>query len=155
MEKVYIAGSLVHVPKERWVFYEEIGDVVKSVGLVPHIPHIHTARGLDPKGFELDPVKVFNTNMGVVRESKLIIADVTNRSTGTGIEIGAALELKKPIIALSKETTRVSKMVTGPAKSGAIDLIIYKTEEEGLERLREVLKNKLEGFHERTDQTRR
>lgn len=40
--EVYIAGGLRQTPRERWGIYEKIVQVVESLGLVVHIPHIHT-----------------------------------------------------------------------------------------------------------------
>ena len=91
MESAYIAGSLLHTDKEHWKFYEEIASVVRKAGIDPYVPHIHTALGKDvhsqEAGTEPDPVFVFNKNKQAVEDASVIIAEVTNISTGTGMEL--------------------------------------------------------------------
>ncbi len=142
MSDVYIAGSLLHVYKSSWKIYEKIGNVVENFGLKAWIPHIHTADGLDPHGNELDSIHVFNKNVEIIRNSKMVIAEVTNPSTGTGIEIGTALNLNKPVICLVHKDAKLTRMVRGPVLLGLIELIIYENEEDALIQLKSVLENK-------------
>ncbi len=142
MSYVYIAGSLLHIDKSSWKIYESIGTVVRSFGLNAWIPHIDTANGLDIHGDDLDPIYVFNKNMEIIKNSKLVVAEVTNPSTGTGIEIGTALKENKPIICLVKNNAKLTRMVRGPAQMGLLELIRYENEEDALSQLKILLESK-------------
>jgi nucleoside 2-deoxyribosyltransferase len=148
MPDVYIGGSLRHTPKEWWSIYEKLSDVVREMGLEPFVPHIDCTKIVKQKKEDLhnsglDPAvraKVYRTNLEAVKNSKLLIAEVTNTSTGTGVEIGFALHFKKPIICLARKNADVTSMVVGPAHMGLIKLVRYDNEDEALTKLKVILK---------------
>lgn len=158
MADVYVAGSLRHTPREWHSIYEEIGAVVESAGLTAHVPHVNTVNDLgldvnhlqDPN-FDLEIVlgarsRIYERNLEVVHNSKLIIAEVTDPSTGTGIEIGWALKLNKPVICLAHKDANVTSMVLGPAQLGLVDFIWYENVEDALSKLKNLLENKFRGL---------
>jgi nucleoside 2-deoxyribosyltransferase len=145
MKDVYIAGTLLHAKKDQWKIYEKIADKLEKIGMASHIPHIHTAKGKDihaPVGSpnEPNPVDAYRTNLEVIKNAKLIVAEVSNPSLGTGIEIGIAMQLKKPIICLAKNDALVTRMIRGAGELGLLSLIRYGEEEEGLNKLVEEIK---------------
>jgi len=150
MTDVYIAGSLRHTPREWWGIYEKIGSVVGNFGFKVHVPHIDTVNdlGIDTGTIHYPNLdsetrsKVYNRNWDVVHNAKLIIAEVTNPSTGTGIEIGWALKLNKPLICLAHKDADVTSMVLGPVHQGKIDFIRYENEEDALMQLKTLLEKK-------------
>jgi len=144
---VYISGSLLHVPRGHWDIYEKIGKVVEEAGMKAYIPHIHTPNvvGFDreqiPKGLPDEIVhKIFEQDSKSVKNSDIIIAEVSNPSLGSGIEIGLALNLSKKIICLTNDVMKVTPIIRGAAKKGLIKLIEYDNEEEALNRLRDAIK---------------
>ncbi|MBI2542942.1 MAG: nucleoside 2-deoxyribosyltransferase [Candidatus Aenigmarchaeota archaeon] len=154
MSDVYIAGSLRHTPKEWWKFYENIGKVVKGFGFKVHVPHINTTGDV---GINEDTIhnpdldletrsKVYQRNWDVVHNAKLIIAEVTNPSIGTGIEIGWGLKLNKPVICLARKSADVTSMVMGPVHLGQIDFIRYENEEDALAQLKNLLETKFKSL---------
>ena len=148
MPDIYIAGSLRHTPEEWWSVYEKISDVARKLGLETFVPHIDCAKKINQKNEELhNPnldlskrAEAYTTNLEAVKSSKLLIAEVTNTSTGTGVEIGFALKLKKPIICLARKDADVTSMVLGPAHLGLIKMIRYEEEGEALSKLEGMLK---------------
>lgn len=148
MSEVYVAGALKHVPKEWWKIYEKIAAVVKKVGMTPYLPHIDTVKNVrqtveqihDPN-LSLDLVaEVYEKNIEALRKAKLIIAEVSKPSTGTGFEIGLALEWKKPVICLARNDAAVTSMVLGPVHLNLIKFIRYHNDQEALEKLEGVLR---------------
>ena len=147
MSDVYVAGSLRHTPKEWWEIYEKIADVVKKFGLQVHVPHIDTVNAanrnvedIHNKNLDLETrARVYQKNLEFIKESKLFIAEVSNPSTGTGIEIGFALKQNKPIICLARKDVDVTSMVLGPAHLGLIKVIRYTDENEALNNLEKIL----------------
>ena len=148
MPDVYIAGSLRHTPKEWWSIYEKMSEVAKKMGLETFVPHIDCAKMIKQKNEELhNPnadmskrVKAYKTNLEAIKNSKLLVAEVTNTSTGTGFEIGFALEMKKPVICMARKDVDVTSMVLAPAHLGLIKMIRYDSEKEALEKLENELK---------------
>jgi nucleoside 2-deoxyribosyltransferase len=142
---------LRHTPEEWWTIYEKMADIVKKLGLKTFVPHIDCAKKIRQKKKDihnpkLDPsvrAKAYRVNLEAVRNSKLLIAEVTNTSIGTGVEIGFALQFKKPIICLARKDADVSSMVLGPAHLGLIKMIRYEKEEEALTKLESMLKEML------------
>lgn len=61
----------------------------------------------------IDPMDVYERDTRWIRESDMLIAEVSTPSHGVGYEIGYALNLLKPVICLFLEGTPVSKMITG------------------------------------------
>ena len=154
MVDVYIAGSLRHTSREWWKTYEKIGKKIQELGFKPYIPHIHTIKEVNQSiedihnpnlSLELREI-VFRKNLEIIKKSKLVVAEVSNPSTGTGVEIGFALFFKKPIVCLAKKGVDISSMVLGPVNSGLIDLIRYENLEEGLEKLKVLIKNKFKNL---------
>lgn len=144
---VYISGSLKHTPMAWWRIYEKIGKVVEESGMKPYVPHLNTAATVgftDKEIFEglgehvVD--KVFDTDKGIVENCDIFIAEVSNPSLGSGIELGWALNKNKKIICLANNVMNITPLIRGAAKKGLIKLIEYDDEEEVLNRLREMLK---------------
>lgn len=150
MSDIYIAGSLRHTPREWWSIYEKIGEFMKTLDFDVHIPHIDTVSDVgapaetihDPALDNATRSKVYNRNLEVIHNAKLIIAEITNPSTGTGIEIGWALKLNKPLICLAHKDADVTSMVLGPVHLGKIDLIRYQDERDALAQLKILIESK-------------
>ena len=150
MTDVYVAGSITHMPKEWWSIYEKIGRTINNFGLTAYIPHIQTPQDIgspidvvlastdDNDGFHKD---IFHNDVKCVENAKLIIAEVSNPSTGTGIELGVALKAEKPIICLARKNALVTPFIMGAAQSGLVRLIRYESEEDALMQLRYILEN--------------
>ena len=160
MSDVYIADSLRQSPEEWWKIYEKIADVVKEFGLNPYVPHINTINDLNrtiedihnqdldlsvrAESYKKNLEAIKNSKLVIAKNSKLVIAEVTKSSTGTGVEIGFALQFGKPIICLAYKEVDITNMVLGPVHLGLIKLIRYKNENDALVEL----KNMLKGFYE-------
>ena len=61
----------------------------------------------------IDPLEVYTRDITWVQASDVLIAEVSVPSHGVGYEIGYALGLGKPVLALYQEGRRVSKMISG------------------------------------------
>ena len=149
MSDVFVAGSLRHAPREWWKIYENIAKLVKELGYTVHVPHIDTLNEInrgeeDLHNPDLDieiRTKAYQANFEAIRKAKLMIAEVTRPSTGTGVEIQFAMQLKKKIICLANKDADVTSMILGPANLGMIEMIRYNDEEDALAKLRELLSN--------------
>lgn len=52
-------------------------------------------------------------DLNCVKKASLLVADLTNKSTGVGIELGIALEHSKSVILLAKKGSNISNMIKG------------------------------------------
>ncbi|MBI2578290.1 MAG: nucleoside 2-deoxyribosyltransferase [Candidatus Aenigmarchaeota archaeon] len=150
MADVYVAGSLRHTPREWWAIYERIAKIIETIGMSAYVPHIHTPNEVGAKALDIDNLdmdgnlraEIYRKQWKVIENAKLVIAEITQPSTGTGIEIGLALKLNKPVICMAHKTANITSMVMGPAHLGMVDVIRYDNEEDGMAQLKRLLENK-------------
>ena len=78
------------------------------------VPTAHLAEsGVASVEAVIDPVEVYTRDTIWIQESDALIAEVSVPSHGVGYEIGYALGLGKPVLALYQEGRKVSKMISG------------------------------------------
>ncbi len=80
-----------------------------------------------------------NFDLQKVRESDLLVGDLSVRSTGMGIELGVANENKVKAIFFFEEGTEISNMITGTFKGSKF--VSYKDLTELSKKLKNELKN--------------
>ncbi len=79
-----------------------------------HVPTAHLAEsGVMALEAVIDPFEVYNRDVTWIRESDVLIAEASVPSHGVGYEIGFALGLGKPVLALYQQGRKVSKMISG------------------------------------------
>ncbi len=103
MTKIYVGCSLTQAPPE---FVEGIThlkaqlktsyEILEFIGLVGGTPR-----------------DVFENDTAMVHTCDLFLADCTYPAIGLGYELGLALSLNKPILAIAKEGSKVSRLVLG------------------------------------------
>lgn len=78
------------------------------------VPTAHLAEpGVVSLEAVIDPGEVYTRDTTWIRASDVLIAEVSAPSHGVGYEIGYALGLGKPVLALHQQGRRVSKMISG------------------------------------------
>ena len=115
---VYVSGALSDVPADirpRYIeFYETIGRLVESLGLVPYVPHLNT----DPiRHKHVTPKDVDLIDRTAVTSAVLVVAVADNPSLGVGIEVEMANHAAKPVVLLCKrellDQRRISRLIRG------------------------------------------
>jgi nucleoside 2-deoxyribosyltransferase len=86
----------------------------------------------------IDPLQVYSRDTNWIRESDLLIAEVSIPSHGVGYEIGFALGLGKPVLALFEEGRKISKMISGNPDPN-LSVYGYKSSEEAIVLIRNFL----------------
>jgi 2'-deoxynucleoside 5'-phosphate N-hydrolase len=77
------------------------------------VPTAHLAEsGVASVEAVIDPIEVYTRDTIWIQESDVLIAEVSVPSHGVGYEIGYALGLGKPVLALYQEGRKVSKMIS-------------------------------------------
>jgi nucleoside 2-deoxyribosyltransferase len=100
---IYVGCSLTHAPEE---FVNGIVKFKKDLG------RDHTV--LEFLGlFKGTPQEVFENDTNNVKNCDLFVAECSYPSTGLGYEIGTALSLSKPILAVAHKNAKVTRLVQG------------------------------------------
>jgi 2'-deoxynucleoside 5'-phosphate N-hydrolase len=86
----------------------------------------------------VDPLDVYRRDTRWIQESDVLIAEVSVPSHGVGYEIGYALGLGKPVLALYQESRKVSKMISGNPDP-SLSVQSYETPENAVEIVRTFL----------------
>jgi len=89
--------------------------IVEALGQDGHqVPTAHLAEsGIGAMEAVLDPQTVYTRDVDWIRASDTLIAEVSVPSHGVGYEIGFALGIGKPVLALYQQGRKVSKMISG------------------------------------------
>ncbi len=104
-----------------------------------HVPTAHLAEpGVASLEAVIDPVEVYTRDTAWIRESDILIAEVSVPSHGVGYEIGYALGLGKPVLALYQQGRKVSKMISGNPDPN-LSVKCYEDPEQAVEIIRSFL----------------
>jgi 2'-deoxynucleoside 5'-phosphate N-hydrolase len=104
-----------------------------------HVPTAHLAEtGIASVEAAIGPLDVYSRDTQWIQESDALIAEVSVPSHGVGYEIGYALGLGKPVLALYQESRKVSKMISGNPDPN-LSVQSYGTPENAVEIIRTFL----------------
>ncbi|MCD6424877.1 MAG: nucleoside 2-deoxyribosyltransferase [Anaerolineales bacterium] len=111
MMKIYFACSISGGRKDEKA-YQYLVQVLTGMGI--DVPTAHIAEtGVEEVDAREKPGDIYNRDVSWIRESDLLIAEVSTPSHGVGYEIGYALDMGKPVLCLYKKGVVISKMITG------------------------------------------
>ena len=107
------------------------------------VPTAHLAEpGVVSVEAATDPFDVYRRDVNWINASDALIAEVSVPSHGVGYEIGYALGLSKPVLALYQEGRKVSKMISGNPDPNLL-VKSYQNPEQAVELVRTFLTNLL------------
>ena len=134
--KIYFAGS-ISGGRDNQSIYLEIINYLKTKGKVL-TEHIANSNLSSYGETNLTREEIYTRDVAWIKESDVLIAEVTQVSLGVGYELGLAESLNKKIICLyrEKEGKRLSAMISGNKN---FKVIIYKKIEEVYKKLGELL----------------
>ena len=120
---IYFAGS-IRGGRDDHELYGQIIDMLKKYGTVL-TEHVGDKK-LTPMGEDSAVRFLYDRDMAWVRESDIIVAEVTQPSLGVGYEIGYAEALHKRIVCLYRPESgrRLSAMILG---NPGVEVIEYAT----------------------------
>lgn len=110
--KIYFAGS-IRGGRDDWALYRNIIAVLGKYGTVL-TEHIGNSE-LEITGEDLADREIHDRDLGWLRESDYLVAEVTTPSLGVGFEIAKATEWGKPVLCLFRDQLgrRLSAMIAG------------------------------------------
>lgn len=133
---IYFACSITG-GREYESVYQAI--VAALAGDGHEVPTAHLAESsAGAKEAEIDPQTVYARDAAWIRACDVLIAEVSVPSHGVGYEIGFALGLGKPVLALHRVGRKVSKMISGNPDP-QLTLQSYHTVDESIQQIRDFL----------------
>lgn len=127
---IYFACSITG-GREFEAVYQAIVRALVEAG--HEAPTAHLAEsGVGAVEAVLHPNDVYERDTAWMRACEALIAEVSVPSHGVGYEIGFALGIGKPVLALYREGRRVSKMISGNPDPN-LSVRAYQTPEEAIQ----------------------
>ena len=137
--KILITGTVMTADCNSIKIYEDLVNICKKVSNNIYSP-------LDTMQFKGNDTERYDRAMELLRETKIIIAEMSVPSTGQGMELQEAVRLDIPIIVIAKSGSKVSGLIKG---SGKIKSILYYNNIEDIEK--ELIEQIKEENNERTN----
>ena len=136
--KIYFAGS-IRGEKADKAFYMELVNFLQGFGIVL-TEHVADAKITSYGESDVTDEHIYNRDIGWLRESDVVVADISSASHGVGYELHEAQLLGKPTICLWKKQDgrRPSPMITG---SGLFIVKEYENLEEAVGHVKEFLES--------------
>jgi nucleoside 2-deoxyribosyltransferase len=135
--KIYFSCSITGGRAEEDI-YQKLVETMQQLG--HEVPTAHLS---SPQVMEMEKVvsaqEIFARDMVWLKESDVVVAEVSTPSHGVGYEIAVGLLAGKPVLCCYREEKRVSKIITGNS-SPNLTLAPYKNVEDAVKRLELFLK---------------
>jgi nucleoside 2-deoxyribosyltransferase len=111
--KIYFCGS-IRGGRQLATTYEKLIAMLKEYGKVL-TEHLASNEVIENKDRVLTDKEIHDRDLQWVRESDVVVADVTVPSLGVGYEIGRAIEMGKPLLCLFNTSSNytLSAMIAG------------------------------------------
>jgi len=103
--------------------------------------HLAQAEAMDGER-ALSPQDVYERDVNWIRNCDVLIAEVSVPSHGVGYEIAYALQLGKPVLCISMEGRKVSKMITGNSDPN-LSITTYRSVDEAIASAKNFLQGNL------------
>jgi len=109
--RVYFACSITGGREFESVYQELVAALVQDGHQIPTAHLVESGVGAVEAG--IDPQAVYARDVAWIRASDMLIAEVSVPSHGVGYEIGFALGIGKPVLAVYQAGCKISKMISG------------------------------------------
>ena len=134
---IYFACSITGGREFERIYQELIRALLADGHEIP-TAHLAESNVVDLEAV-VSPREVYERDVIWLRKTDAIIAEVSVPSHGVGYEIGFALSVGKPVLCLSLEGRKISKMISGNPHPN-LTLKMYKNVEEAIRLARGFLK---------------
>ena len=118
---IYIIGA-DRRNKKNVETYQKVAEVLKNSGHTVDRTWIDTTTEEDASNFE----SAFKRNMTSIKKADIIVAEVTELTTGIGFLLSAALHVKKPVLALFNKDSGVTPSTTIKGSVATNKLLSYR-----------------------------
>jgi len=135
---IYFACSITG-GREFEAAYQEIVAALTAEGHKIPTSHLVQSDVMENER-ELSPQDVYERDVNWIKKCDVLIAEVSVPSHGVGYEIGAALNIGKPVFCIYQKERKVSKMITGNSDP-MLSIQAYTNVEEAISQVRIFLGN--------------
>ncbi len=118
-----ITGAVLSSDDSMTKIYEKIISLIDTSKYSVSSP-------LDTMRFDGNDIERYKRAMNLLQDTKLVIAEMSNISTGQGMELQEAVNLNIPILVIAKEGSKISGLVKG---WNNVKTIIYYNKIEDIE----------------------
>ena len=118
-----ITGAVLSSDDSMTKIYEKIISLIDTSKYSVSSP-------LDTMKFDGNDIERYKRAMNLLQDTKLVIAEMSNISTGQGMELQEAVNLNIPILVIAKEGSKISGLVKG---WNNVKTIIYYNKIEDIE----------------------
>ena len=115
--RILITGAVLSSDSSTVDTYEKVISLIDSSKYVISSP-------LDTMQFKGNDIDRYKRAMDLLKDTKMIIAEMSTISTGQGMELQEAVNLNIPILVIAKEGSKISGLVKGC--KNVKDIIYYK-----------------------------
>ena len=99
-----ITGAVLSSDDSMKKIYEKITSLIDTSKYSVSSP-------LDTMKFDGNDIERYKRAMNLLKDTKLVIAEMSNISTGQGMELQEAVNLNIPILVIAKEGSKISRLV--------------------------------------------
>lgn len=136
--KIYFACSITGGREFESVYQELVAALVQDGHQIPTAHLVESGVGAVEAG--IDPQAVYTRDVDWIRTSDVLIAEVSIPSHGVGYEIGFALGIGKPVLAVYQAGRKVSKMISGNPDEN-LQVKVYQNSADATRVIRDFLAN--------------
>ncbi len=136
--KAYFVGSIIGRDSKSKEWQQLITSIIKERGVDLDTVNLDTERKKLMDETEEEMIKVFKRNTKTIKDSDVVIAEVSVSDSGVGYEIAYALNLRKPVLALYNE--EAGEPTAPPIQVGKQKLLTFEKYN------KKNLKNKIDRF---------
>lgn len=129
--KILITGTVLNSEDKSVEIYKELVEICNKCNCEVNSP-------LETMRFVGTDRERYIRAMKLLKDTKLVIAEMSIASTGQGMELQKAVDLNIPIVIVAKENSKISKMILGSNK--IIKCVFYKCAEDLREEVECVIK---------------
>lgn len=105
-ERILITGSVMNSNEESVKIYRSLLSMID-------IQKYQVSTPLDTMMFKGNDYERYERAMALLQDTKLMIAEMSNVSTGQGMELQQAVILNIPILVIAKRESKISGLVKG------------------------------------------
>lgn len=132
INNIMITGAITSAKEDSLEIYEILTEELKQYSNKIYSP-------LDTIKFKGTAEEMYTRVMTILKETDLVIAEMSNPSTGQGMELQEAVRLDIPIIIVAKEGSKISSTVLGSGK--VKKTFFYNNKEDIKGNLKNILEN--------------
>ena len=121
--RILITGAVLSSDDSMTKIYEKIISLIDTSKYSVSTP-------LDTMRFDGNDIERYKRAMNLLKDTKLVIAEMSNISTGQGMELQEAVNLNIPILVIAKEGSKISGLAKG---CNNVKIIIYYNKIEDIE----------------------